>query len=145
MIVGFMLPIAACSGLEVVEKRYATYAEAKRKKQYWDWIPEWLPVSAHDIVDIHNNDSLWQTLTFKLSPSDVPAMIGSLRPVERPRSEAALKFAAGVGWAVPPQSTPEVYYVCSPDKGVLIVDRAGGRAFYRRSGEWATKRCGPRA
>lgn len=113
-----VLVLASCSDWDTVEKEYATRAEANHNGT---WVPNWVPSSARDLRDVHNIDTIDQTLTFSAPPSDIQSMVTDLRPLEPQDLEAAVQLASELGWQ--PRKL-EAYYVCPrSSSAVLFVER----------------------
>ena len=137
-----MLVLLSACDWDVVEKHYATRAEASHKGT---WVPEWVPAAASNIRDVHNLDTNDQTLTFSVPPSDIEPMVTGLLRLKAQDVEAAGQLANELGWNDdgPSQHKLEAFYVCPPSTAaVLIVDRKSGRALYKQTVMWAFKPCG---
>ena len=134
---GLLLSLVACS--DVREERYARWADAERAGAIErGWVPAFVPVSAHDIRDLHDLDTNAQTLEFAIRPSDVQAMVAGLRSVSADDKSVAAELSRGLG--LPDAS--EAYVVCSKSlNGSLVVDRESGRAVYRTPVEWTDDDC----
>ena len=134
---GLLLSLVACS--DVMEESYASWADADRAGAVErGWVPAFVPVSAHDISDLHDLDTNAQTLAFATRPSDVQAMVAGLHSVSASDKSAAAELSRGLG--LPDAS--EAYVICSePLNGSLVVDRKSGRAVYRTPVEWTDDDC----
>lgn len=140
-VIAFASVLASCSGdWDVEESSFANRAEVPKG---YMWLPTWLPHTATNIHDTHNNDTGQQTITFTVPPDGIAPMIDGLRPVLAEHEVAARELIQERRWAnVQSNVKPEAYYVCgSSSAGVLVVDRSRGRGLFAREVMWAFPPC----
>lgn len=72
------LHLVGCS--EIQETHYRTYAAAVGDRAVVrGWIPAFVPSSAYDIYEVHDQDTNAQRLRFRIPPSDARAMVRNMR------------------------------------------------------------------
>lgn len=132
------LTLSGCG--EIKDDRYADY-EAARLAGVVErgWIPDFVPQSAYDIRDIHDQDSNAQTLSFRLPTSQIPEMVQAMTLAED--AATAERVVRAAGWTESPAPVV-VYAVCAQARsGALVVNERTGAAFYQAPVAWASAPC----
>jgi len=132
------IAIVACS--EVRDERYADYEAARLTGAVEKgWIPAFVPQDAYALRDIHDLDSNAQTLTFRVPPSQIPAMVQGMIVAEDAATAARIVRAAG--WTESPAPV-RVYAVCAQERsGALAVNPRTSAAFYQEPVAWPSDPC----
>jgi len=135
--VALLLSLGACG--EQSEETYATWAEADRVGAVKrGWVPAFVPMSAHDITDIHDIDTNEQRLEFTVCPGDFYSMVAALRGVSAKDKAAAVELSRKLNFT----DATDVYIVCSNVlNGAMFINRESGRAVYKTPVEWANDDC----
>lgn len=132
------LTLSGCG--EIKDDRYADYAAARLAGAVErGWVPSFVPHSAYDIRDIHDQDSNAQTLSFRLPTSQIPEMV---RPMTLAGDAAtAERVVRAAGWTESPAPVV-VYAVCAQQRsGALAVNQQTGAAFYQAPVAWPSDPC----
>ena len=131
---------SACD--EVVHERHADFRAAQDAGAIErGWIPAFVPSSAYDISDQHDLDSGAQTLSFRLPPADVPAMLVGLKPAPDSEAEATRGVIAATSWTSD-RLQIAVYQTCrNGAAAALAVNTRAGAAFYQAPVKWRSDPC----
>ncbi|MGH7027225.1 hypothetical protein [Brevundimonas sp.] len=131
---------SACD--EVVHERHSDFQAARQAGAIErGWIPAFVPSSAYDIRDQHDLDSAAQTLSFRLPPDDVPAMLVGLKRAPDSEAETTRGVIAAAGWKSD-RAQITVYQTCrNGDAAALAVNARTGAAFYQAPVKWRSDPC----
>lgn len=127
---------------EVVHERHADFRAAQDAGAIErGWIPAFVPSGAYDIRDQHDLDSGAQTLSFRLPPADVPAMLVGLKRAPDSEMEATRRVISATGWTSD-RLQIAVYQTCRNGAAAsLAVNTRAGAAFYQAPMNWRSDPC----
>lgn len=141
--------LAACSGglgpEVVVSGKYSNYKEAERSGVIQSgWLPRELPLSAHNIFEVHSVDSNEMWVNFEIPSSDVNRFLAKCAPSSQPEFPDKRRTLRSVPWwrndliaGQTPKPSKVDFYLCpnmthafSTKSAWIAIDPESSRIWY---------------